>query len=92
MSKKLKHPLSVRSYSCKHKCDKVEGYVGLKTIKFGVEMGYKKCVVCECHFLYHGNITRCQCCNLRLRSKMPRRKVEVKEKAEKFLMEISVGK
>ena len=66
----------------------IEGYVGLKTIKFGAEMGYKKCVVCECHFLYHGNIIYCQCCNTKLRSKTPRRTVEVKERAEKFLMEI----
>lgn len=84
-------PFHIKIKTCKRKCNKIEGYVGLKQIKFGAEMGYKKCIVCECHFLLllpQQQQIYCQCCNNKLRVKNPRRTVEVKQRAKKFQMEI----
>lgn len=80
--------IDMRIKTCKHRCHLLEGYVGMKRIKFGAEMGYKKCVTCECHFFKTESIY-CECCSTKLRVKNPRRTTSTKEKAQRFLMEIS---
>lgn len=83
--------IAVALKKCNGKCKLTHGYVGLKIIKFATEMGYKKCKVCECYFLYHGNIIFCQCCHMKLRSKTPRRNMETKIKALKFKKDIRIS-
>ena len=61
--------IDIRIKHCKHTCHLVQGYVGLKRIKFGVEMGYRKCSICECHF-FRPDYNVCKCCGTKLRLKM----------------------
>jgi hypothetical protein len=77
----------------------LEGYVGLKRIRFAAEKGYKKCIVCDCHFLFSSGERSnnnenpplyCQCCNTKMRVKNARRNMKAKFSAEKFKMEISM--
>ena len=84
----MSNNIAVALKTCKHRCHTLEGYVNMKKIKFGAEMGYKKCVVCECHFLFLGERTNsplyCGCCNTKLRVKNPRRTASTKQKAKEF--------
>ena len=80
--------IAVAVKNCQHRCHLLEGYVAMKRIKFGPEMGYKKCTTCECHFFKVDKIY-CECCGFRLRSTVRRRTVSTKQKAKEFLMEIS---
>lgn len=79
--------IAVALKTCKHRCHLLEGYVGLKRIRFAAEMGYKKCAVCECHFINIDNIY-CGCCNTKMRVKNARRNMKAKFSAEKFKMEV----
>jgi hypothetical protein len=90
--------IAVALKTCKHRCHLLEGYVGLKRIRFAAEMGYKKCTVCDCHFLFSSERTNneegkkpplyCGCCNTKMRVKNARRNMKAKISAEKFKMEI----
>lgn len=78
-----------RILTCKHKCHEVDGYVGVKQIQYAFERGYRKCIVCECHFLRAEGYSRCKCCNYKLRTKQPNRKKHVKVNVEKFKVELA---
>lgn len=80
--------IAVALKTCKHRCHTLPGFVNMKRIKFGAEMGYRKCSVCDCHFFKVDNIY-CGCCNTKMRIKNPRRTADTKQKAQKFLMEIT---
>ena len=73
---------------CKGKCVEQKEYVGLRRIKFGPEMGYQKCTMCDCHF-FKPDYGKCKCCGTRLRMKVRVRTVVTKEKAETFLQALS---
>jgi hypothetical protein len=75
---------------CKGLCKDIEGFVDMRRIKFGPEMGFQKCTMCDCHF-FKPDYGVCKCCGTRLRMKIRVRTATVKQKAQKFLMEISTG-
>jgi len=80
--------ISVQVKTCRHRCHLLENYVAMKRIKFGPEMGYRKCSVCECHF-FKVEQAYCGCCNTKLRRTTRRRTVSTKQKAKEFLVSIS---
>jgi ribosomal protein L37E len=84
----MSNNITVQVKTCRQRCHELENYVAMKRIKFGPEMGYKKCTVCECHFFKVDKVY-CECCGFRLRSTVRRRKVVTKEKAKEFLISIS---
>lgn len=75
-------------HKCRSICDRLEGYVGLKQIKFGPEMGYRKCTICVCHFI-HIDYSKCKCCNFTFRVAAKNRRESTKERAKEFLESLS---
>jgi hypothetical protein len=73
---------------CKDKCKNMEGYVNMRRIKFAIEMGYRKCKMCDCYF-FKPDYNKCKCCKSMFNIKPPRRTIKAKFSAQKFKMEVS---